>query len=933
MEPAAVTVNYLIPPPDYLWKWAGDGSAAEWRDGSTVGLWMELHALLHYLGPQGLPPLGSVLMVLMACRQSAGAALEAARELAASGVDSDAFSPLSLLKPLRTVLEAVTALPEDLRSGLPARAHLLSNLFEGNPGCLPLAESNLVLKEMHTWGLPRILSWKTRLGTPARLLRDLKAFAGMVEKQDLRGLEARLRTGLEFVQINPAQLPMPPSLESGEIVPPLPLPLLRQLEEHPDRELSALASVARRMVAMFSLPRPAGFPQELPVGGISDITNRGPLDRLLLSELAADDLILTARLANNEALFFKRENPPEEPARERVILMDAGIHLWGLPRIYGVAAALGLKADGEKGKGKKREKVSGFRVQAGAGKQGRSGGTADGGGGDGGEENVRVLRREGMVFRPLPLETVEDVRSCLEGLWPDPHAAAALSGLWPAAAEDEGFGRPAGRGMDVFFLTTPGWRTPVVRALHELACRIGEDGGRFYVVTVDRSGAVEFAAHTAAGVRVAASGWIDPDVILKAPEPADRSRPEPPRAKDSLTNLPAVIRDLVFYQQYPLPFRFPAVPSARSGKLLEFAHWRVGVDTERRLMMWDPDMKHGAREIASGLPAARAYHVGAHGEEWIVISCGNGPGCPVRATAVGMKEPLRREVVLKSSHPFPVWMKRQLGAAVLGYTDKAEACSLEDGRRLDTLELPGGAKAELVIFDGRKLALASEVTGGNLGQGPGHPGRAAVEARMGIAGNAMALEKDGRDARAPVSATPASPAVLSTPVSVGFVASGTLVIRAQGGRFELSMPDFAWKPSLKTQLSAVLPFRRVSGDATAGGGAGDGGEDEPEVSVPAFYTAEWHPDCRLIFDTRGVLHLVFSDRHGRVELSFLCLMGLPVAAWTAHLPQPMSGNADWFVKPPSAPSPPAPLVPLLQRFAALARGAPPVQDWREPPEG
>ncbi|MES2709499.1 MAG: hypothetical protein V4726_23080 [Verrucomicrobiota bacterium] len=889
MEPHAA-INYLIPPPRYLWRWAEDGSAVEWEDGTTLCLWMELHALLHYLAPQGLPPLGSILLVLMACRKSAAAALESAQEFAAAatGGDKTPASALSLLRRLKAVLKVVENLPEDLRGGLPARAHLLTNLFEGISNRLSPADSAEVLAQTDTWGIPQLRARQPKPNGLA-LLRDLKAITAVHERYDLRNLETRLRTGLEFVEIRPAQLPEPPRVPGDS-----PLPLLRQLEEHSDRELAAIASVARRMVAMFSLPRPAGFPQELPVGGISDITNRGALDRLLPSELAADDLILMARLANNEALYFRRDSPPDEPSTERVILMDSGIHLWGLPRLYVLAAALGLQEGAEGRKGKS----SGFGAQA--------------GGGGGVSEDATVLRREGRLFNPLKLSTIAEVQACLQTLAPDPHAAPALSAFQPEPA--------AGRTMDVFFLTAPGWREPVRRALHDLACRVSAAGGRFHVITLSRTGALELSIHSPAGSRTVATGRIDPDIILNAPK---SGHPAARKAKDLLSDLPALIRDLEFYKQYPLPFRFPATP-VRMHQLLDFAHWRVGVDMHRRLMMWNPDLKNGAGEIAVNLPPARASHwqVGVSGEEWIVLCPANGPGFQARAVAIGMKNPTRREVTLDSSHPFPVWMKCQHSAAILGYSDKAEACSLEDGRRLDSFELPKSTPAASVIFDGRKLSLATS-SPADRRQEPGHPGREPFHSAEEIS-RSMSFgppETHGRDARASAFQQPPT---LGTPVSVGFVASGTLIIRAQGGRWELAMPEFAFKTTVKTQLTAVRPFRRVSQDA-----------EETADSVPAFYTAEWHPDCRMIFDTRGLLHLIFSDSQGHLEISLLCLLGQPVAAWTAHWPQPLTGNAEWFLKPPAGTSAPAAisaLVPLMQRFAALARAAPAVQDWREPPE-
>ena len=836
MHPPAV--SYFVPPPGYLWRWAGDSAAVEWEDGATVCLWMELHALLHHLAPQGLPPLGSILLVLMACGRRHTAALTSARQCAArtSGGDQPSAASKGLLRRLGNVLESIAALPEDLRTGLPARAHLLTQIFEGIPARPSPEASAEIMFEIDTWGPEGLGAQTARFGGLAHLLRDLKALTAVHDRLDLTHLESRLRTGLDFVHLQPARVPEPPPPPGESAV-----PLLRQLEEQSDRELAAVAAVARRMVAMFALPRPAGFPQELPVGGISDITNRGTLDRLLPSELAADDMLLVARLANHEALYFRRDTPPDEPAARRLILMDSGIQLWGLPRLYILAAALGLKAAA-------------------------------------GEDQVSVERRAGRVFQPLALETVAQVQTCLQELLPDPDAAAALAAV---AVPPESVRPP-----DVFFLTGGAPRAPVREALHALAVRLSAAGGRCYVLAISRSGAMELSARSPAGSRVVARGRIDPEEILRDPAVGKPAVP----VRDRLSDLPGVIRQLDFYQQYPLPFRFPSVPHPGSSEL-GFAHWRIHVDTQGRLMMWDPNPLLGPGEITAGLPVARNYQIGSHGGEWVVLCSGLGPGDRAAAVCIGMKEPMRREVVLDSSHPFPLWMKCQHGAAILGYSDKAEACSLTDGARQHAIILPKGTKADVVVFDGQTLGLASEA--------PIVP--AALSHASGV---------------------PNFPAVLGVPVSAGFVASGTLVIRAQGGRWELAMPDFIFTASQKSQLSAVRPFRRIGPEA---GGNADRG--------PAFYAADWHDGCRLIFDSRGILHLVFSDGQGSVQLTLLALLGKPVAGWVAPWAKPQVGNPDWILKPAGDLGRADQLVPLLQRFAALARAAPALQEGREPAGG
>ncbi len=70
---------------------------------------------------------------------------------------------------------------------------------------------------------------------------------------------------------------------------------------------------------MVHLPRPLLQPDDIPVGGVSDISNRGTIDRLLLSELAQDDEMLTTRVAMNEVMYLRRETPPQNPPAHPVI--------------------------------------------------------------------------------------------------------------------------------------------------------------------------------------------------------------------------------------------------------------------------------------------------------------------------------------------------------------------------------------------------------------------------------------------------------------------------------------------------------------------------------------------------------------------------------------------------------------------------------------
>ena len=118
--------------------------------------------------------------------------------------------------------------------------------------------------------------------------------------------------------------------------------LIEELEN--ESKYAPIASSARQLLSVLSFPRRIEQENELRDGGISDISNRGPLDRLLLTELANDGLTLATRVALGEALYFERESPPLPPSNQRVIVLDNSVFLWGRPRFVQASAALAIAA-------------------------------------------------------------------------------------------------------------------------------------------------------------------------------------------------------------------------------------------------------------------------------------------------------------------------------------------------------------------------------------------------------------------------------------------------------------------------------------------------------------------------------------------------------------------------------------------------------------
>ncbi|MFL9835439.1 hypothetical protein [Chryseobacterium terrae] len=103
-----------------------------------------------------------------------------------------------------------------------------------------------------------------------------------------------------------------------------------------------VGSLIKRIWSGLKIPMRHLSPGEQPIGGVSDMTNKGDFSRMLLSEFANEDEVFMNRVANNEALYIQREIPPEENVFERIILIDTSLKNWGTPKVLAFASAIAV---------------------------------------------------------------------------------------------------------------------------------------------------------------------------------------------------------------------------------------------------------------------------------------------------------------------------------------------------------------------------------------------------------------------------------------------------------------------------------------------------------------------------------------------------------------------------------------------------------------
>jgi hypothetical protein len=106
--------------------------------------------------------------------------------------------------------------------------------------------------------------------------------------------------------------------------------------------LAGAQPLVEQMVSALSLPPRRLTDRQLPLGGFSDITTRGHPEHLLPFQFALEEIEFIRRHAENELLYYRREEPQRPLREELVVLLDQGVRTWGVVRLALVAAVFAL---------------------------------------------------------------------------------------------------------------------------------------------------------------------------------------------------------------------------------------------------------------------------------------------------------------------------------------------------------------------------------------------------------------------------------------------------------------------------------------------------------------------------------------------------------------------------------------------------------------
>ncbi|WP_343671649.1 hypothetical protein [Chitinophaga sp.] len=366
------TTAYFKSADDYFWHWADEGEVIEWQDGRTLIYRSSLTEILAEL-KDAFPPLGALLLMLTAGKDSK-TRVEQIFQVIFQKVHLD---EQAWIDDAFALLEILGSLPD--RNWLGGkRIHLLQTLCAA---VAPVVTSKIAESILGNFNSGRL---DKNVLVPAPLskfivetdLQYLAAIYGAIGSRE--ELVLKLQTSVsELPKPLPVLIPEPPQTD-----------LLSELASDP--ATAGFTKLAIQMIAALHIPMHVQGSSDQLFGGVSDISNRGNFDRLLLSELAHDELSLMVRLANNEALYLRREQLPADYQPERFLLVDTSIRMWGTPRLLAMAAALACSLQNKKGE-------------------------------------LPAYALSGYDYTPLQLGTKAGVGRALELLSPELHSAAGLT--------------------------------------------------------------------------------------------------------------------------------------------------------------------------------------------------------------------------------------------------------------------------------------------------------------------------------------------------------------------------------------------------------------------------------------------------------------------------------------------------------------------------
>jgi hypothetical protein len=329
---------------DYFWEWDNQIFSSESvfetitiPNGQTIGYEKFVFEVLEFLSYNSIPPFGTLLLTIAATNHESDQAIDMIHTWAKSKEMTKSF-PIEYSFRLGAsvgFLRQLSALPDEYKTG-EKRLKLFQTIFDECHNRISSEKARKILDEYKNHRHHLVRAGVKDPFNEANFLKDFKTLALLkVRFPTVRSILDAMEN-IPYKELNDKLeneiLEEKNTSETATFV--------EQLIENDNT--FQVGSLIKRLWSGLNIPLHHSHPSEQPLGGISDLTNKGDFDKLVISEFAYDDDVFMSRIANNEALYMQREVPPEADKFERILLIDVSLNNWGNPKILSYASAIAI---------------------------------------------------------------------------------------------------------------------------------------------------------------------------------------------------------------------------------------------------------------------------------------------------------------------------------------------------------------------------------------------------------------------------------------------------------------------------------------------------------------------------------------------------------------------------------------------------------------
>ncbi|HEX8014242.1 MAG TPA: ribosomal protein L7/L12 [Flavobacterium sp.] len=330
---------------DYFWEWDNQIFSEESvfesitiPNGQTIGYEKFVFEILEFLSDDSIPPFGSLLLAILATNPENEQAIEMVRNLVKSKNIVTAFPQSQSFRIGASIdfLKILSCLPVAYKTG-ENRKKLFQTIFHECHNRVSSEKAKKIIEEYKNHRHHLVRAAVKEEFNEANFRKDLRTLALLKVKFPTVQSVLHAMENIPHQDLNEklSEEVLEENNLSGNTT-----DFVDQLIQE-DKTFHT-GSLIKRLWSGLNIPLHHSHPSEQSLGGISDLTNKGDFDKLVISEFAYDDDVFMSRIANNEALYIQREVPPEADKFKRILLIDNTLKNWGNPKVLAFASAIAI---------------------------------------------------------------------------------------------------------------------------------------------------------------------------------------------------------------------------------------------------------------------------------------------------------------------------------------------------------------------------------------------------------------------------------------------------------------------------------------------------------------------------------------------------------------------------------------------------------------